>query len=85
MTGDGQEHDQRQEDGQSAPPGAKGTEGLDVQQAAAQQVEVVMMTTITLFHGLAGWTAALMVAFALGTMMRNLEAEITIWLERRHV
>ena len=43
------------------------------------------MTTISLFHGLAGWTAALMVAFALGTMMRNLEAEITIWLERRHV
>jgi hypothetical protein len=43
------------------------------------------MTTITLFHGLGGWTAAGMVAFALGTMVRNLETEIAIWLERHDV
>jgi hypothetical protein len=44
-----------------------------------------VMTTITLFHGLAGWTAALMVAFGLGTMTGHLADEVAEWLDRRHV
>lgn len=41
--------------------------------------------TITLFHGIAGWTAAVMVAFGFATMATFLEDEITEWLEGRHV
>jgi hypothetical protein len=41
--------------------------------------------TIILFHGIAGWTAAVMVAFGFATMATFLEDEITDWLESRHV
>lgn len=36
---------------------------------------------ITLFHGVAGWTAAAMVAFGLGTMLAHLETEVETWLD----
>lgn len=41
--------------------------------------------TITLFHGIAGWTAAVMVAFGFGAMTAHLEADLTEWLESPHV
>ena len=38
--------------------------------------------TIILFHGIAGWTAAVMVAFGFGAMAALLEEEIEAYLGR---